>query len=271
MSDVVMATSAADAAAAEAVEAHHAELAAGLAERVEALVSAAGRGDPAAAGQARGALVDWCRHELVPHARAEEEVLYPPAADREDAGLLVRSMTDEHETLTGLVDEVAAAADDTRAATSATALRVVFDSHLAKENELVLPLLAGAADVSLAELLEGMHELLGAHGHEPHDDADQPGLGDEGRPAHGGGGCGCGHSDEEPELDARTIPHEVRPATLMTALESVQPGASMVLVAPHDPVPILDQIERRNPGGFEVEYLQRGPDAWRLRFSRRRA
>ena len=49
--------------------------------------------------------------------------------------------------------------DDVRAAAAATALRVVFDDHLRKENELVLPLLVSSPDVSVAALLAGMHEL----------------------------------------------------------------------------------------------------------------
>jgi uncharacterized protein (DUF2249 family) len=39
-------------------------------------------------------------------------------------------------------------------------------------------------------------------------------------------------------------------------------------VAPHDPLPLLDQIEQRWPSAFTVEYLERGPETWRLRFTR---
>jgi uncharacterized protein (DUF2249 family) len=47
--------------------------------------------------------------------------------------------------------------------------------------------------------------------------------------------------------------------------------ACMVLVAPHDPLPLLAQLEDRWPGQFEVDYLQRGPEAWRLVFVRQAA
>ncbi len=40
----------------------------------------------------------------------------------------------------------------------------------------------------------------------------------------------------------------------------------MVLIAPHDPLPLLDQVRSRYPEGT-VEYLQNGPDAWHLRLS----
>jgi hypothetical protein len=68
MSTVVLATSAADAQAVEAVKDHHAHLAGALALRVEALVDAADRGDLAGAGAASEALVRWCQAELIPHA-----------------------------------------------------------------------------------------------------------------------------------------------------------------------------------------------------------
>jgi len=51
-------------------------------------------------------------------------------------------------------------------------------------------------------------------------------------------------------------------------LDSVGAGGGLVLVAPHDPLPLLMQLEQRSPGLFSIDYLQRGPDAWRIRFVR---
>jgi uncharacterized protein (DUF2249 family) len=84
-----------------------------------------------------------------------------------------------------------------------------------------------------------------------------------------GGACGCGGGAVElPELDARLIPHEVRHAAILGALDSLAPGAGMVLVAPHDPLPLLHQVRTRAPGAFDVSYVERGPEAWRLAFVR---
>lgn len=80
--------------------------------------------------------------------------------------------------------------------------------------------------------------------------------------------CGCDHSSEVPELDVRSIPHAIRHATVFGALEAVPSGTSLILVAPHDPLPLLAQIEERNPGAFQVSYLDRGPEAWRLELAR---
>ena len=265
MSTIQIATSEADAKAAEAVEQHHAQMAGALGAHVARLTDAAAAGDTTAADTARDALVAWCRDELVPHATAEEEAMYPPAHAMPEGRLLVTSMIDEHHVITGLVDAVARAEDPVRAAASATALRVMFDSHLAKENELVLPLLTASHEVSVAELLDGMHELLGGHDEDEHAHAAAD--------AHGSGDhrCGCGEVDPagHPELDARLVPHAIRHATIFGALDAVAPGAGLMLVAPHDPLPLLAQIEQRTPGRFEVSYLERGPEAWRLQFLRR--
>jgi uncharacterized protein (DUF2249 family)/iron-sulfur cluster repair protein YtfE (RIC family) len=277
MSTVVVATSAADAQAVEAVKSHHAQLAGALAVQVEALVDAAARGDHPGAGTASGALVSWCEAELIPHALAEEKAMYPRAHEDPGARLLVDAMTAEHRDLVGLVGAVRKATDPVRAAASAQALRSLFDSHLVKENEQILPLLAGSAEVSLAVILQGMHELLGGGDHR----ASAAAEGSEAVSEGGcGGECGCGHRDDGetaeaagmagklPELDARAVPHAIRHATIFGALGSVGAGGGMVLVAPHDPLPLLAQLEERSPGRFSVDYLERGPEVWRVRFIR---
>lgn len=85
--------------------------------------------------------------------------------------------------------------------------------------------------------------------------------------------CACGEQDTSqiPELDARAIPHSIRHAAVFGALDSCNPGFGIVLVAPHDPIPLLGQLEQRSPGMFDVSYRQRGPEVWKLEIVRRRA
>ena len=258
MSELVIASSDADAHAAEAVVQHHATLAGALSLRTEALLTAASRNDASAAEQARRDLVDWCQRELVPHALAEEQAVYPAAQVTVDGRLLVEAMFGEHKVLTRLLREVADAAGPLRAAASAAALRAVFDSHLTKENDLLVPLLARTPGVSVAELLGGMQALLG--------DAAETADVANGSAGCGGHTCSCGEVDSpgNPELDVRSIPHAIRHATIFGALDSVRPGAGLELVAPHDPLPLLDQVNQRWPGAFSVTYGERGPEAWRL-------
>jgi uncharacterized protein (DUF2249 family)/iron-sulfur cluster repair protein YtfE (RIC family) len=274
MNTLTIASDEADARAAAAVEQHHAEMAGRLQGLVEGLLTAVESGNAGAAVAARGSLVAWLRDDLMPHAVAEEKAMYPAAHGTERGRLLVDGMLAEHTTIGALVDEVEQAPTPVRAAAAARALRALFESHLAKENELVLPLLAADPTVSVAALLGGMHELLGGHGHDhdhgPGEQAEQVGEAPQGGC---GGHCSCGEVDtaEYPELDARAVPHAIRHATIFGALDVVAPGGGMVLVAPHDPLPLLAQLEERAPQQFEVSYLERGPEAWRIQLVRRTA
>ena len=114
MSTLVVATSAADAQAVEAVKDHHAQLAGALAVQVETLVAAAARGDQSAAVTASEALVQWCQAELIPHALAEEGAMYPKAHEDPRARLLVDAMLAEHRDLAGLVEAIQHASDPVR-------------------------------------------------------------------------------------------------------------------------------------------------------------
>ena len=81
--------------------------------------------------------------------------------------------------------------------------------------------------------------------------------------------CACGHEDEsEIVLDTRTIPHAIRHATIFGALGAIAPGFSLDLVANHNPLPLLVQLEQKQPGDFAISYLSDGPDEWKLRFTR---
>ncbi|WP_432994646.1 hemerythrin domain-containing protein [Dactylosporangium sp. CA-233914] len=168
-----------DRAAAGAIVRHHDELAAALNGHVAELIVAAEIGGLRQAFTARDTLAGWVRTELLPHASAEEQALYPAAARQPGAGLLVDGMVAEHRAIVALVTELEATSSPVAAAAAGRGLRAVFETHLAKENDLILPLLVDADGVDLAALLVGLHELIGA-------DADTPA---EGCGCHG---CGCG-------------------------------------------------------------------------------
>lgn len=272
MNELVIASDEADARAATAVEQHHAQLSGALALKVGGVIAAAVRetDDGPSGGWVDVAttdLVQWCRTELIPHAVAEETTLYAAARERLEGRLLVESMVREHTVLIGLVDEIEGATSSVAKAAGARALQVLFDTHLDKENTLILPLLVGAHDVSVARLLEGMHELIG--GGDAHARTASPAA--EAAPAAHDCTCGEAASAGYPELDARAVPHAIRHATVFGALDGVGANGGLVLVAPHDPKPLLAQLERRNPGEFTVEYLERGPEAWRLAIVRQSA
>lgn len=82
------------------------------------------------------------------------------------------------------------------------------------------------------------------------------------------GGCACGGHDtvDLPELDVQQIPHEIRHATIFGALAGIRPGRGLVIQATHDPVPLLRQLEEMQPGVYDIQYLESGPEIWKLQF-----
>ena len=87
------------------------------------------------------------------------------------------------------------------------------------------------------------------------------------------GVCACSETQAAglPELDARAIPQAIRHAAIFGALDGVAPGDGLVPVAPHDPVGLLVQLQQRAPHSFDVEYIESGPEAWRLSLIRQEA
>jgi hypothetical protein len=205
MSQPVPTPSSRDQVVARAVVDHHALLAAGVAERVAAVLDLVAADALLKADQARRDLVAYLRRELLPHARAEEEAMYPAAANQPDGALLIAGMLQEHRALTELVDELGETDSPVRAAAAARAVASLFAVHLEKENDLVLPLLVASPDVSLADLVDGLHDLLGAAA----TGAAATGSADAG-PAGGCGcgGCGCG-GDRVAEVASRDVPVDV--------------------------------------------------------------
>jgi len=305
-STVVLASTAADSAALDAITQHHAELVGAVGAHSTALLDASGAGNVERASAARRDLVLFCQQELLPHAVAEEGSLYLLARSLPTARMLAEAMIGEHRVLAELVDELAQARSPLMASAAAEALRVLFELHADKENEFILPTLAQEPSVSLAGALVAMHEAFdeiraaqsggcgagcgcAGHGAEGQGCAcgAQREVTDPAACACGGHGtdrahadpvatgtsatCGCGGHDTpgRPVLDARAVPHNIRHATVLGALDAIRPGSGLELIAPHDPLPLLAQIERRDPGVFEVSYLERGPQDWRLAIDRR--
>ena len=143
---------------AEMIKRHHVQLHDGLRDRVDSLRAAAR--DGVAWEPARDDVVAFLEGEILPHAKAEEQTLYR-AADTGTSALLVQAMMVEHVDLGGRFGELRGAADPIDAVSHASAILALFESHLGKENDRLIPALLAMPDVSLAELLEGMHELVG--------------------------------------------------------------------------------------------------------------
>ena len=147
-----------DAESAGAIREHHAELQNALRERVAALRHAVQPGQ--SHEPAQRAVLAFLDTELLPHAAAEERSIYP-AGDRGLTALLVQAMLEEHRNLIAHVASLRESAEAIDAVANARVIQALFESHLSKENDLLLPALVADASVSLGALLGDMHEILG--------------------------------------------------------------------------------------------------------------
>lgn len=175
---VTVSRNARDAAAANAVVAHHGAMTdrvSGLLAEVVQAVDA--RSDVLAP---REALVAYFRDEVMPHALAEESTMYRAVADDLSGRLLIGSMIEEHGRIKAMIDGLARAVDAGAVAAAAGGLEALFAAHVDKENNVIVPLLSTSGSASLADLVEGLHVLVG--------DSDSP----HGVAGGSGRGCGCG-------------------------------------------------------------------------------
>jgi uncharacterized protein (DUF2249 family) len=89
-------------------------------------------------------------------------------------------------------------------------------------------------------------------------------------PAAGGcgGNCACNSAPATPVLDARSIEPSIRQSAIFGVLVGMPPHASVVIVAPQDPAPIVDLLESRLPGEYSVAGEKVSDDEFRVTFTR---
>jgi len=73
---------------------------------------------------------------------------------------------------------------------------------------------------------------------------------------------------DQPILDIRSEPPATRHAVIFAKFDALEPGAGFVLVNDHDPKPLYYQLAAEQPGAFNWDYLEEGPDVWRVRIGR---
>jgi AhpD family alkylhydroperoxidase len=69
-------------------------------------------------------------------------------------------------------------------------------------------------------------------------------------------------------LDVRAEPPVRRHAVIFETFEALAPGAGFELVNDHDPKPLYYQFAAERPGAFTWEYIEEGPEVWRVRIGR---
>ena len=69
-------------------------------------------------------------------------------------------------------------------------------------------------------------------------------------------------------VDVRAIAPRERHPLIFSTFRGLRPGQAMELVNDHDPRPLYYQFAAETPGAFTWEYLERGPDTWRVAITR---
>ncbi len=65
-------------------------------------------------------------------------------------------------------------------------------------------------------------------------------------------------------VDVRQTAPAQRHPLIFGTFEQLQPGQSFELVNDHDPKPLYYQFQAEHTGEFEWEYIERGPETWRV-------
>jgi uncharacterized protein (DUF2249 family)/DNA-binding transcriptional MerR regulator len=69
-------------------------------------------------------------------------------------------------------------------------------------------------------------------------------------------------------LDVRHMPPRLRHPTIFARWKALDAGTSFTLCNDHDPKPLYYQFEALHAGEFDWEYLEDGPEVWRVRIGR---
>jgi len=229
----------------EAMHNHHQEMMNTLTNHVTAIVEGLPEADP------RG-LVTFLTGDLLPHAVGEEQHMYP-AVDPlvRDHGRPTATMTIDHEFIQEYirhiketVHELESTSAENRPAVQARLNRLslkieaIFQLHLEKEERVYIPLFEKYLPVAEQQrILDGMHETY----------------------------------DSAPEaitLDVRPMPPARRHSTIFETFAELGPGAAFVLVNDHDPKPLYYQFKVEHAGEFTWDYLEQGPEVWRVRIGK---
>lgn len=221
-----------------AVQAHaaicrtHQLLRARLAELVEPTGGDAG-------GEPVQTVAGVCAAQVRRHLAASDEALYAPASGAPRTRELVRSLRASSAAFEPLLAALSAATDADEAAHAARSVEVRLAVHFAREQTELLPALAALPGVDLTVLAADLETLLTG-----------------------------GRLDSPEVIDVREIPHGQRHPRIFARYARLAPGEAFILVNNHDPKPLHREFDATHPGAFTWDYLESGPEQWRVRIGR---
>jgi len=77
--------------------------------------------------------------------------------------------------------------------------------------------------------------------------------------------------DKDTVLDVRQLPPAQRHALIFDTYGKLNGGEGFVLVNDHDPKPLYYQFQAERPDEVSWDYIESGPDVWRVRIGRQSA
>lgn len=75
-------------------------------------------------------------------------------------------------------------------------------------------------------------------------------------------------SDNDPNLDIRSEIPARRHQLIFETWGKLDAGKGFVLINDHDPKPLYYQFDAEHAGEFSWDYLEEGPEVWRVRIGR---
>jgi uncharacterized protein (DUF2249 family) len=197
-------------------------------------------------------VIDFLKADLLPHASGEEEHLYSAVeALIKTYGQATETMRVDHRFIEDYVRRIEAAGQALTQAAPAEReakqaqlerlllqLAAVLEVHLAKEEQVYLPLIEQYLPAEEQQrILDRMHEAYPS-------------------------------PDIKTIIDVRQIlPRERHPLIFQT-FDALNTGELFQLVNDHDPKPLLYQFKAERTDQFSWEYLEQGPDVWRVNIGR---
>lgn len=71
------------------------------------------------------------------------------------------------------------------------------------------------------------------------------------------------------ELDIRVVPPKDKHPTIFRTFDALAPGDSFILINDHNPKPLFYEFQAERHDTFEWQYLEEGPEVWRVEIGKK--
>lgn len=75
---------------------------------------------------------------------------------------------------------------------------------------------------------------------------------------------------KEVEIHAQQIDASIRHSYIFEKFDELKDGESIIVINNHDPKPLIYQFRELRDGQFNDEYLEKGPETWRVKLQKKK-